>query len=332
MAKADTFNTPGNREDLTDIITTVYNTETPLQNLAKRGKAKAMLHEFQADKFFDPSFTPPDQGTDFQSFRNQSQLRARFGARVQRFVETVSVSTEEELVVQAGVPSESAEQKMKALEQLRLDVEGALGSDQASQVVGKKTYTRGLGNWLTNTQQTDQPVPTSYLTPAAQIYASGAIASVGELTFKGYMQSAWENGGKPNYVIAGTGAANQLDTFLTPASAPSSTNVQTDTRRYNMPADGRTVYEGIDFYKGPYGSLKILRTNYNARTSGVALATASRNRAYIINPDLLEIAVLQEMGFRELPDEGGGFRGYVDCFYSFGYLNPLGGAAIKATS
>ena len=327
MAKADTFTIPGNREDLTDIITTVYNTETPLQNLAKRGKAKAMLHEFQSDKFFDPSFTPPDQGADFQSFRNQSQLRARFGARVQRFVETVSVSTEEELVVQAGVPSESAEQKMKALEQLRLDVEGCLGSDQASNVVGKKTYTRGVGNWITNTQQTDQAVPTQYLTPSTQIY-SGAVASCGELTFKGLLQAGWENGGKPTYVIAGTDLATQLDTFLTPTTSGSANG---DTRRYTAAADGRTVYEGIDFYKGPYGHLKILRTNYNARTSMVAIAPTNRRRGYIINPDLLEIAVLQEMGFRELPDEGGGFRGYVDCFYAFGYLNPLGGIAIKAT-
>lgn len=325
MSKTDTTNASGNREDLTDITTLLINKDTPILRLAKRGTATAELHEFQADKFSAPTFVPPDQGVDIVPNKDQAENRKRFGGRVQRVVETCSVSREQQKTLTAGVDDEFNAAKVKAVEQNLLNLEALIASDQDSSAPGKKKYTRGLGKWIQNSAQADLPVDPLYRTPTEQVFSDTA-ANLTEAALKALLQSAWENGGKPTDMVAGPTVANRVDDLLTKAVVSATT---TDTRNYNADLASRRIVEGVDFYQGPYGTFSVHRTIYNARTSGSDLSDASRKRAYIFNPDLIELAYFWDMGFEEQVDGGGGPRGFVDTAVAVGCLNPLG--CIKIT-
>lgn len=328
MPSATTFNTSGNREDLTDILTRIYPTETPLWSLAKKSTAKALLHEFQADNYSNPSFAVQPEAVDFAAYDNQSANRARFGARVQRFSATAAVSKEQEMVNTAGVASEFAEAKVKAMQQVLINFEAVACSDQDSSSAAGVTRTRGLGSWIQNGAQSDQAVPAAYRTPTAQVITS-ALSGFNEGIFKGVLESMVEQKGFRNSSIiclAGLKVASAIDSF--PKSAVvSSTSL--DTRRMNMDASSRELFEGIDIYNSPYGIVNVVRTNYNGRTDNSAVGTTqSRNRAYLFDKDLVEVAILKGMGFEEHQDNGGGKRGAVDMWAAVGVLSPNGAAKL----
>ena len=56
MAKSTTYNTSGNKEDLTSIISTLEPESTPFVSLMKKGKATGTFFEYQVDKLNSPEF------------------------------------------------------------------------------------------------------------------------------------------------------------------------------------------------------------------------------------------------------------------------------------
>ncbi len=72
MAKATTYNTSGNKEDLTSIISVLEPEATPFVSLMKKGKATGTFFEMQVDRLNSPEFGGVSEGEDVTSFTNQS--------------------------------------------------------------------------------------------------------------------------------------------------------------------------------------------------------------------------------------------------------------------
>ena len=79
MAKATTYNTSANKEDIMSTITILEPEACPLISMAKKGKASATFFEWQADSLLSPDFSGIEEGEDVQSFTNQTANRARLG-------------------------------------------------------------------------------------------------------------------------------------------------------------------------------------------------------------------------------------------------------------
>ena len=75
MAKSTTYNTSGNREDLTDIISVLEPEATPFVSMIKKGKATGTFFEYQVDKLNSPEFSGVSEGEDVTNFKNQSADR-----------------------------------------------------------------------------------------------------------------------------------------------------------------------------------------------------------------------------------------------------------------
>ena len=56
MASSTSYNTAGNREDLTDIISILEPESTPFVSMMKKGRATGTFVEWQADKLSTPDF------------------------------------------------------------------------------------------------------------------------------------------------------------------------------------------------------------------------------------------------------------------------------------
>ncbi len=69
MAKATTYNTSGNKEDLTSIISTLEPESTPFVSLMKKGKATGTFFEVQVDKLNSPEFGGIEEGEDVTAFK-----------------------------------------------------------------------------------------------------------------------------------------------------------------------------------------------------------------------------------------------------------------------
>ena len=69
MALATSYNTAGNREDLTDVLSILEPEATPLLSLAKKKKATATFNEWQVDSLASPDISGVDEGADVTAFQ-----------------------------------------------------------------------------------------------------------------------------------------------------------------------------------------------------------------------------------------------------------------------
>src|SRR5690606_7888105 len=199
MPKATSYDTVGNREDLTDIISLVAPERTPLYStLPKSAAPKALYQEWQVDGLDAPTFPGVVDGTDQTTFDNKAKNRARVGNRVQEFREPYMVTRLQQDVATAGVPDEYGRSKSRAVLDLRLDIEACLGSDQDIQVGSgsQESKLRALGKWI-DSSNTD--IPEVARTPSTSI---GTTSSLTETTFNAVLQSAYEaSGSASNYML-----------------------------------------------------------------------------------------------------------------------------------
>jgi hypothetical protein len=88
----------------------------------------------------------------------------------------------------AGVSSEVAQSKMKAMRELKRDIEACIGSDNDRQQEAPPApyKLRALGKWISDTPGTD--VPAAFRTPTASI-DTDATATLGESAFNDVFQS-----------------------------------------------------------------------------------------------------------------------------------------------
>ena len=151
MASSTTYNTAGNRQDLTDILTILEPESCPVTSLASKKTATGTFFEWQVDDLSTASFDGVNEGEDVTSFSNQAANRTRLGNYIQKFRRSFMVSDLQQLVDTAGVANEFANAESKAVRELKRDFEAAICSAQDRDIengAGSPYKTRGMFKWL----------------------------------------------------------------------------------------------------------------------------------------------------------------------------------------
>lgn len=337
MAESTTYNIAGIREDLTDFLTILEPEDTPkLSMLNKTERPTNTYQEWQLDNLQTPSFTGTIEGTDVTNFSNKAANRARVGNYIQWFRKPWMVSRITEAVDIAGVSNEVANAKAKSMRELKRDIESAIGSDNDRQADnGTVPYLlRALGTWISSTGPSD--VPAIYRTPAANINAT-ATASLTEDNFNAVFQSMFEsNGGKRSYnLFAGPSLKRAVSKFQRQEGT-------TTAKSYMVTQDAQEhqIDLHVELYQGDFHTVTIIPDLFNGVVSdavGTSGTTAfvtnqSRARGYIIDPELVGFGYMVGMESVELPDQGGGRRGYVHAIGTLMVKNPRGLGKFNATS
>lgn len=214
----ETFQAIGQREDLTDMIFNIAPTETPIVSSMGRGRAKAVLHEWQTDTLqaVDVDNHHPE-GDDIDNFPAVTPS-VRVGNYSQISRKLLILSDTLEVVDKAGRRSELAYQMALRGRELKRDMEAIVSANQGG-AAGATDVPREmatLGAWLkTNTEfaaDGADPVYTSGVPGAPR--TDGTQEAFNEEDFLSVIQQGWEAGADIDSWIVYAGALNRQNISL----------------------------------------------------------------------------------------------------------------------
>ena len=286
------YDVVGLREDLADVIYNISPETTPfISNMTKRRQVTNTFFEWQTDSLASAGVNAVIDGDDLSSFTAVSAT-ARLGnyTMISRkdFIIADNMSGTLDL---AGRRSEIAYQLAKKGDELKRDMEfNMVGVNQAA-VAGNNTTARktaSLSAFIrTNTSKGTgggDPTVSSGIVNAARTDASSSNQrAFTETLLKAVVSSVWSEGGEPEILMVGPFNKQAVSAFAGIAA-----------QRYMAPADGPSQIIGAaDVYISDFGAISVVPNRF------------SRERdAYIIDPDLVEMASLRPLQSEELAKTG----------------------------
>ena len=283
------YSVVGLREDLSSLIANISPEETPfVTNITKRRSVSNTFFEWQQDSLAAAAANAQIDGDDVASF-TATTATSRLGNYTQilrnDFIIADNLGGSLDL---AGRRSEIAYQTAKIGKEQRRDLEFNLSGVNQAAVAGNNTTARktaSLSAFIkTNTSKGTggaDPTVSSGVVNAAR--TDGTQRAFTEAMLKDVIQSAWTEGWSPTMLMVGAFNKRAVSAFAGIAA-----------QRYMAPSDGPTSIIGAaDVYLSDFGSVTIVPNRF------------SRARdAYLIDPDLIEIATLRPMSSQELAKTG----------------------------
>lgn len=229
----------GNREDLTDIISMISPTDTPMLSRFGKTKAKNTLHEWQTDALDSASTAGVVEGSDVETTALTPTTRLSNYTQISRRM--FRVSETQEAIDHAGRASEFNYQASKALKMLANDIE--------------KTLHDGTGNsGASGTPRELKGVRAAITTNVITAGSSAlTVTKLNEL-----LRTIWAAGGKPNAIYVNGSQKEAIGSFSTPITR----NVNAMDKKYT---------NVVNVYDSDYGPLEIILDRYATTTELLAL-------------------------------------------------------------
>jgi len=252
-APTNTFTTGsaiGNRESLHNLISILNKDEFPFMSAIGSGDAEATYEEWQIDNLGSAN------STNYQPEGNTVVAAAitptvRVGNRLQIMNKPFTVSATQEAVRKAGRDSEISYQKALAGRRIKMDAEAFLCGNQASTSADPRKL-GGYESWITSNVSRGTTGTNGGFSSGNTVAATdGATRTFTEVLLKTVIKSAYDNGGRPSWLIMGSGQKQIFSTF---------TGIAT---QYQEPK-GRmaTVVAAVDRYVSDFGTFNAAPSRY----------------------------------------------------------------------
>jgi hypothetical protein len=277
-----TYQAKGLREDLTDLISNISPKETPFYSAIGRGKAEAVLHEWQVDALAAAVTTNSQiEGDDVTSFA-ASTPTVRLGNYCQISRKDVLVAGTLEAVRKAGRKSEEAYQTAKRGAELKRDIESTLLSNQpasaGSSSVARKSA--GLIPFLkTNTNfNTSDGVDPIYTTLADDDRTDGTLRTFTEAMLQDAISQGWTEGASPHLIFVNSELKVKISAFA---------GVYSKTFDTSKVAPG-AIIGAADVYVSDFGTLSVVADRFMRQRD-----------CFVIDPEYASVAMLRP--FKTVP-------------------------------
>ena len=275
----DTYDSIGEREDLSDVIYNISPTDTPFLSSAAKTQATAVLHEWQTDSLAAAvTNNQVIEGDDATAEAITATTRLSNSCQIMDKV--IAITGTQEAVDKAGRASEIAYQIAKKAKELKRDLEASLTSNNA-EVTGSATAARvagGLRSWVA----TNDVMGTSGTSGGAGNTAAtnGTQRVFTESLLKTVIKSVWNAGGNPTMIMVGPFNKQKLSGFTG------------NSTRFDAGADA-TLYTSVDVYASDFGQLQVVPNRF------------SRDRdAWVLDMDYWGVAFLRDFTMHELSKTG----------------------------
>jgi len=276
----DTYDSVGEREDLSDVIYSIAPTDTPFLSSAAKTKATAVLHEWQTDSLAaavtNNAVIEGDEAT-----LDASTATTRLSNSSQIMDKTVVITGTQESVDKAGRASEIAYQIAKRAKELKRDMEATITGNIA-EVAGNSSTARKmgtLGSWVT----TNDDLASDGASGAGAgnaAHTDGTQRAFTEAQLKSVIKSVWNAGGDPSMIMCGPFNKQKLSGFTG------------NSTRFDAGADA-TLYTSVDVYASDFGQLQVVPNRF------------SRDRdAYVLDMEYWAVAFLRDFSMHELAKTG----------------------------
>ncbi|WP_444886708.1 SU10 major capsid protein [Microbulbifer sp. JMSA008] len=264
-----TYEVVGNAEDIDSIIHSVSTVDTPMHNLARKGKADGILVQWQQRELAPPGENAQKEGADAgdphytatEMLNNHTQILEK----------VFEISTSQEAVKSHGRKSEIRDQGKVKAKELKRDIEYAF-----------------TGNWDATPSGGNVGTARRMKSAGYQINAANRIDASGSALDKANMETYILDGLQLTYE-----AGSQVDTvYLTPTQSRIWSDIARAEGR-TRDVKGSTVVNFVDTYETPFGPVAI------------ALARNQDPETILgIDSDLWQVDTLQKTKLESLPKTG----------------------------
>ena len=275
----DTYDSVGEREDLSDVIYNISPTDTPFLSSAAKTSSTAVLHEWQTDALASAS-TSNAVIEGYEATLDAVTATTRLSNSCQIMDKTVVITGTQEAVDKAGRASELAYQIAKKAKELKRDMEAQITTNNA-EVTGSATAARemgSLGAWVA----TNDVMGTSGTSGSVGNTArtDGTQRAFTEDLLKSVIKSVWNEGGDPTMIMVGPFNKQKLSGFTG------------NSTRFDAGADA-TLYTSVDVYASDFGQLQVVPNRF------------SRDRdCYVLDMNFWGVAFLRDFTMHELSKTG----------------------------
>lgn len=305
---SDTFSTydsVGNREDLSDIIHDVSPTETPFLSAVGKNKSTSTKHEWQTRALTAASgsnavIEGDDATTDASTANTRVFNYTQISDKVARVTGT------QEAVNKAGRRSEMALQMQDRMKELKRDVETTLLQNVAY-VAGNDTTARksaGLQTYVkTNTSIASDA--TASAGNGSDAHTDGTARALQESFVETVLSLAWDNGGTPSM-----GLLNSFQKRKFAAFSGSSTK--------NLDGSKSKVVNNVDVYIDPLGTEVRL----------VPCRQCPSDVIFFVDPEYVKFSTLRDFQTKELAKTGDSERKQILVEYALEVCNEKAHAGV----
>jgi len=276
----DTYDSVGEREDLSDVIYNISPTDTPFLSSAAKTAATAVLHEWQTDSLAAASTSNAVIEGD-EATNDAVSATTRLSNSCQIMDKVVVITGTQEAVDKAGRASELAYQIAKRAKELKRDMEAMLTTNNAEVTGGSSTARElgSLGSWVvTNDDMASDGASGAGAGNAA--HTDGTQRVFTEAQLKSVIKSVWNAGGDPSMIMVGPFNKQKLSGFTG------------NSTRFDAGADA-TLYTSVDVYASDFGQLQVVPNRF------------SRDRdAWVLDMNYWGVAFLRDFSMHELAKTG----------------------------
>jgi hypothetical protein len=266
-----TYESVGNREDLSDAIYSISPTDTPFQSAIGKTKASAVYHEWQTDALADAVSTNAEL-EGFEVTRVTSAPTVRVGNYCQILSKNVTVSATEEAISRAGRDKEMAYQLLKRSKELKRDLEKTITGVQGQNAgaAGTARKLRAIGSWLSSNESRQTTTTTGVAATAATAAPTdGTQRAFTETLLKAVIASCYTNGSDADEIHVGPFNKQAFSAF-------------TGRTQSQQIIGAKTVNAAANLYASDFGDLKVVPNRFQ------------RDRdAWVIDPSMLALAWLR---------------------------------------
>ncbi len=327
---ANTVQTYANRvirEDLQEAYTMISPEETPFQQAIRTETASNTLFEWPVVQLAAPDGTNRVVEGEASPGNDAGTLAIRLSNYTQISDKVVEVSqTSQKVNAAADNIQRMAKQVVLKMKEMKRDKETMLLDNVAATAATASTArsTAGLPAFLrTNVQfQTGGANPT--LSGTTEGYPNAAATSgttpvvFAEAQLNAVIEACWNQGGTPSLVMVNGGNKRRISQSFTGNSS-----------KYKDTVDKRLV-NSVDFYDSDFGELTVVPNRFQ-RTNNATGANTSYN-VFILDPEYLAIAYLEEVSQKQLAETGHSLRTLIWCEYGLQVDNEKAHGIVRDTT
>jgi len=292
MAIYKTYEQIGLAEDVSNIISDITPTDTPMYSMIKSEKVHARQYQYQTDSLAAAAANAQLEG--FTASAGTAIPTTMITGNTQILQKTFQVSATADAVKAYGRAKETAYQLSKALKEIKKDVEFAfVGSSNAGNA-GNATTAREMDS-------ADQLIGAANTT-------AGGTAALTEAMITTTGQNVYNNGGDASILMVKPADSLIISAFTGAAGR---------TREFN---DGnKTLTNVVNLYVSPFGEYKVVLNRHQMT-----------DHAFLLDPSMWRTASLRPFARTLLAKTGDSDTHMVVGELGLMHKNPLGSGQINA--
>lgn len=325
-------------DDISDVITNISPTETPLQSNIGKETSSSTFKEWFIDNLATAVHT--NKHIDGNQFEGDAlEAPARLGNYHQIAKKELVVTRRADKVNKAGRKGELAYQLAKKGRELKRDVEAALFANQVAAAGNATTAptAAGVAAWIgvavdgevaANSDRgalgADPALSGTndgYVSTAA---TAGTKRALSEATLLAQIKAAYLNGGNPSIISVHPNLKQRLSTYLFSSSARVATQYQDQGA---SPRGGVRVVGAVDVYVSDFGTFDIVPNRFQD-TDTKAVVAADVSTVFILDPELWAVSYLDGYKTEDIAKVGDATRKHLLVDYTLVCKHPLGNAVI----